>query len=51
MIIKDARGLLGINLKCGTKLNEAIMLLRENVKGFLRLCKNYNFSYIMFILS
>jgi len=51
MIIKDARGLPGINLECGTRLNEAIMLLRENVEGFLKLCKNCNFSYIVFILS
>jgi hypothetical protein len=43
--------LLGINLKCGTKPNKAIMLLRESIKGFLRLCKNYNFSYIISILS
>jgi len=43
--------LLSINLKCGTRLNKAIMLLRESVEGFLRLYKNYDFSYIMFILS
>ena len=51
MIIKDARGLLSINLEYKTRLNEAIMLLRENVKGFLKLCKNCDFSYIIFILS
>jgi len=51
MIIRDARGLLGINLECRTRLNEAMMLLRENVKGFLRLCKNCDFGYIVFISS
>jgi len=51
MIIRDARGLPGINLECKIRPNEAIMLLRENVKGVLKLCKNCNFSYIVFILS
>ena len=51
MIIKDARGLLGINLERETRPNEAIMLLRENVEGFLKLCKNCDFSYIIFISS
>jgi hypothetical protein len=51
MIIKDARELLGINLKCKTRPNKAIMLLRKSVKGFLRLYRNYNSSYIIFILS
>ena len=50
-MIKDIRGLLGINLKYKTKLNKAIILLKENVKRFLKLYKNCNFSYIIFILS
>jgi len=51
MIITDARGLLGINLKYKTKPNEAIILLRKNIKEFLKLCKNCDFSYIIFISS
>ena len=50
-MIRDARGLPSINLECKTRPNEAIILLRENVKGFLKLCKNCDFSYIVFILS
>jgi len=51
MIIRDARGLPGINLEYRTRPNEAIMLLRENAKGFLRLYKNCDFGYTVFILS
>ena len=51
MIIRDIRGLPGINLECGTRPNKAIMPLRENIKGFLRLYKNCDFGYTVFILS
>ena len=50
-MIKDIRELLSTNLECKTRPNKAIMLLKESIKGFLKLYKNYNFSYIISILS
>jgi hypothetical protein len=51
IIIKDIKGLFNINLKYRTKLNKDIILLRENIEGFLKLYKNCDFGYIMFISS
>jgi len=50
-MIKDARELPGTNLECKTRLNGATMLPRESVEGFLKLCRNYDSSYIVSILS